>query len=336
MSFKVYSSKFGDLETVVLSNHSTGEKAEIALTGATLLSFNIPFGDSHFNIIDGFADNAEFKAARGARSWIMIPFANRIPEGRYTFGGKEYLLRPVEPRTQVIHGFASYMNYKLISADESSNGAKVVLGLNEIRPGFAEGYPFALDIFISFSLKENELTLEVSAENVGDEPAPFGTGWHPYFKTNDKGIDDLILSLNADKIIRIDDSYIPLPGNNAYADVSGFPELNFNDYEAPGNRIINGRKLDTCYSSLKKDENGFSECSLTDRSNGLRISMFQRGGVTLAFSGDSLSHRKRMSVALEPMQFITNAFNKPECQNDLSVMPGGKSVFTFGVKADLP
>jgi len=334
MSFKISGSRFGEYDTFVLFDEETGESAEIALNGAVLLKYNILMKNIHFNIIDGFADSTEFKAARGARSWIMIPFANRIPDGKYFFGGKEYKLNPIPPRTQVIHGFASYMNYKIISAASDASKAEVILGLNEIRPGLIEGYPFALDIYITFTLSKNKLSVEVKAENPEEFAAPFAPGWHPYFRTNDTGIENLVLTINADEIILLDKDYIPLPGNKAYAKLERFPDLNFNENISPEKRIINNRILDTCYTSLKKDETGRSECSIFDKASGMKIKMFQYGGVTLAFSGDSLAQRKRKAVALEPMKFITNAFNRSEYAESVAVKAGDASKFSFGVEIE--
>jgi aldose 1-epimerase len=332
MSYSVHESKFDNYETIILKNNSSGESVEIARMGATLLSFNIPFEGGMFNIIDGFADGMEMKAARGARCWIMIPFANRIPDGKYDYKGKEYALTPIAPRTSVIHGFASYIDYEVKSKGVTDAGAEVIFETKEIRPGAHIGYPFSIDVKIIYLLTENKLTITVEALNKGDEPAPFATGWHPYFRTNEEGIENLILTLNAGQVIKLDKNSIPLPGDEAYADLKDFPELNFNDYIPAGKRIINNRILDDCYFDIKKDDEGISRCSLYDPGTKLEIIMFQKGGVTLVFSGDSLVQRKRKSVALEPMKAITNAFNRKEFEEQITITPGGISQFSFGVE----
>jgi aldose 1-epimerase len=332
MSFTISENNFHGFETVILKNEKSGESVEIARMGATLLSFNIPEKDGLFNIIDGFADGEEMTAARGARSWIMIPFANRIPEGKYDFNGKEYALLPVAPRKNVIHGFASFIIYDVLSFRSDQDSAEVIFATREIRPGAFIGYPFTIDLRIIFILTENKLTITVEASNYGEEPAPFATGWHPYFRTNEEGIENLVLTLNAEEVIKLDDNSIPLPGNEAYADLKEFPALNFNDYVPADKRVIAGRVLDHCYSGIKKDPDGTSSCSLYDPQNGMEITMFQVGGVTLAFSGDTLAQRARKSVALEPMQAITNAFNREEFVKDITILPGEKSVYTFGLK----
>ena len=324
--------RFGEHKSIVLSNDNDGTSFEVALQGATPLKFNIPFNGNSFDILDGFASPREFDAAKGARCWIMTPFANRIPGGKYNFNGKEYKLEPIFPRSEVIHGFTSYENFELKGTQISDSFIEVSLQNKKIRPGIFQGYPFSIDVTVMFKLEKNKLTIQVIAENTGSINAPFGTGWHPYFKTSDKGIEHLILTLDAKQIILIDNSYIPLQGEKAYGSITDFPRLDFGSHLPEQKRIINGRTLDNCFSNLKIESGGFSRSSIFDPENGLRITMFQKGGVTLAFSGNTLALRARKSIALEPMQFITNAFNRDELKDQISVEPGMKSVFEFGVE----
>jgi aldose 1-epimerase len=334
MSYTINRGSLGSYETIIMENDVTGESAEIAIRGATLIKFNVPFEGVLFNIIDGFADEDEFESAGGARSWIMVPFANRIPEGKYDFKGKEYALLPVPPRIKVIHGFASYIDYEIESANTDDGKAEVVFLTKEIRPGAYMGYPFPIDVRVTYKLSENRLDIKMEAYNTGDEPAPFAAGWHPYFRTNTEGIEHLVFTLNAGKVINLDENSIPLPGDAAYSSVKNFPDIDFNDYKKPEERVIGNRILDHCYADIREDNGGISRCSLYDPKNGMEIVMFQEGGVTLAFSGDTLAKRKRMSVALEPMQAITNAFNREEYEERIAISPGGKSVFKFGVEVN--
>lgn len=323
---------FGEFPVIELTDSTKGQSFEIALRGATPLKYNINYNNTDLDILDGFASSEEFVYSKGARCWIMAPFANRLPDGKYSFEGNDYKVNPIPPRNYVIHGFTAFETFSIEEVNEETDSISVELVNKKTRPGVFEGYPFALDVQVSFKLEENRLTVEVEGCNRGDVPLPFGSGWHPYFKTGDGGIDHLILTMNAGKIIRLDEKYFPLQGNLAYASVDDYPELNFSSKIDEGVRRINKRKLDTCYDGLVKDDDGFSRASILDPDNGLKLSMFQEGGVTLAFSGDSLSTRPRKSVALEPMQFITNAFNRSELADKIKVAPGESSRFKFGVE----
>ena len=324
--------EFGNFRAIELIDSKKGQSFLIALRGATPLKYIINHNDTYIDVLDGFASPEEFVYSKGARCWIMAPFANRLPDGMYDFEGKSYKVKPIPPRDYVIHGFTAFENFSAEEINEGTDSVSVKLVNRKTRPGLFEGYPFALDVSVTFKLETDKLSVCIEGTNCGDKPLPFGSGWHPYFKTGGKGIDNLILTLNAEKVIKLDENYLPLPGPEAYESVKAYPDMNFNSYLDENERRINGRKLDTCYDSLAADNDGLSRATIFDPENGLKLSMFQEGGVTLAFSGDSLPTRKRNSVALEPMQFITNAFNRDELADKIKVAPGETSSFSFGVE----
>ena len=330
--YKFLEKCFGDYKTIALSNDNDATEFEIALQGATPLSFKINLNGNLFDILDGFATPEELKSARGARNWIMIPFANRIPGGIYKVNNFVYKLDPAPPRLDVIHGFTSHENFSVKNISTTETFIEASLSLNKIRPGVFKGYPFSLDVEVKYKLESEKLTVQVIAENTGTEPAPFSTGWHPYFKTSSNGIENLIFTVNAEGIILLDDKNIPLADEAAYGKVDNFPQLDFRSSIPKDKRKISGKILDNCFSNLLTENDGYSRASIYDPENGLKIALFQKGGVTLAFSGDTLAQRKRKSIAIEPMQFITNAFNRSELKEKILIKPGSNSVFEFGVE----
>ncbi len=330
--YKFSENKFGNYNSIILADDEEGSKFEFTLQGGTPLSFKINLDETLIDIFDGFATPEEFKSAKGARCWIMMPFANRIPDGIYSVNETKYILDPIPPRNQVIHGFTSYETFSVKDINVIDESIEAVLTLNKIRPGIFKGYPFSLDIELKFRLEADKLAVTISANNLGNKPAPFAPGWHPYFKTGEHGIEDLVFTLNAEEIIMLDNNNIPLDGDKAYRNLNDFPQLDFRESIPPVNRKINGKVLDNCYSKLAVDKDGYSKASIFDPANGLKITLFQKGGVTLAFSGDTVAQRRRNSIAIEPMKFITNAFNRNELKEDVLIKPGEKSVFEFGVE----
>ncbi|WP_454300298.1 hypothetical protein [Salana multivorans] len=51
------------------------------------------------------------------------------------------------------------------------------------------------------------------------------------------------------------------------------------------------------------------------------------------FTGDTLDRAPRTSLALEPVETVTNAFNRPDQAATLLLEPGEQRVFTFGLVA---
>ncbi|MBX2977189.1 MAG: aldose 1-epimerase [Ignavibacteriaceae bacterium] len=323
--------KFGAHTVINLA--SATEKFSFCLTGGTPLSYKIKKnGDVFFDIFDGFRTPEEFDSGNGSRNWIMTPFANRIAEDSYTFNGKNYKLHPIPPKTRVIHGFTAMEKFEIIDSLVSEAYAKVTLKNSSIRKEKFVGYPFDVDVFISFELSQNKLSIVVTGENLSDVPIPFWSGWHPYFKTDEEGIENLQLKLNATKIILMDESFIPLPDEQAYGEISNYPDFDLRGNPHIGESRVNGKIFDLCYADIVSDEDGFYSTKIIDETNNLQLRVYQNKGVTLLFSGDSLADRKRKSIAVEPMQCLTNSFNRKDFYDEITILPGKKSSFLFGVE----
>ena len=323
---------FGKHPTVILTNKQTGSKLEIALTGAIALKYLVPVNGKLLDILDGFETPEELVGTKGARNWIMVPFANRIQNGTFKFNGIEYHLDPIPPRNQVMHGLLSNVLYEVFSSDKTENSISVTLVCRKIRKDIIKGYPFSFDVYVKYKMEDDKLTVTVTGENIGEKPAPFFSGWHGYFKTGDDGIEHLELTVDADNVILVNDDLIPEQGFKAFGNISDYPALDFRSKNSSDSRTLKDKKLDNGFSQLKKYPDGYSRSNLHDPKNGFTLSVFQRGGVTLVFTGDSLPSRRRKAVAIEPMQFMTDSFNRIEESEGIVVMPGKISVFEFGVE----
>ena len=77
---------------------------------------------------------------------LLAPWPNRIADGSYAFGGKTYQLELNElSRGNSLHGLVKRLEWSVESKNESS------MTLTVSDPG-VDGYPFALDYRISYSL----------------------------------------------------------------------------------------------------------------------------------------------------------------------------------------
>ena len=64
----------------------------------------------------------------------------------------------------------------------------------------------------------------------------------------------------------------------------------------------------------------------------MKITVFQERGLMHVFTGDTLGRRPRNALALEPIEVLTNAFNRPECRDAITLAPGAERSFRFGVE----
>ena len=184
----------------------------VARRGATLLSWNPPVVPD--GLVDGYVDEAEFDSQAGVRSGLMAPFSNRIRDGRYTFDGEQHDLhaRRAGGERLVFHGFLRVLDCEVLDAEATDTAAQLRLASTAIRPGVYAGYPFAIDLEVGYTVHRAGLTLEIVGRNVGDRAAPYGCGWHPYFRLGAGGIDPLELHVPARTAIRTDEALIPLDG----------------------------------------------------------------------------------------------------------------------------
>ena len=331
MTFDVQDGRFGGLETVTVTDPDTGSTAVIARRGATLLSWvpglrdGVPAG----GVIDGYRDEDEFTSQDGVRSGVMAPFSNRIRGGRYTFEGQQYDLLPGVPESErlIYHGFLRLMDCDVVSVETGSTQASIRLATTAIRPGAFPGYPFAVDLEVDYALTADSLTMQITGTNVGERAAPYGCGWHPYFRLGAAPIDRLALQVPARTAVRTDDALIPLDGTQAFVPISADERPSFHDPRPVADTV-----LDLAYTDLEPAADGVARTVLRDPETGTTLTVAQHAGVMHVFTGDTLARDRRSSIALEPVELITDAFDRADCRDAVLLAPGTRREFRFGVE----
>jgi aldose 1-epimerase len=107
-------------------------------------------------------------------SFPLIPFSNRIRDGRFTFRGREIVLRPnLAGDPSPLHGQGWLSAWTVVAA----GAADAELAFRH-APG---EWPWAYEGRQHFALDENGLTATLSCTNASAEPMPCGLGHHPYF-----------------------------------------------------------------------------------------------------------------------------------------------------------
>ncbi len=171
----------------------------------------------------------------------------------------------------------------------------------------------------------HDVTIDIRGTNRGDRPLPFAAGWHPYFRLpGSTSIDDLLLTLPSRTAIETDDDLIPLrdqQGGIVTRDDTRF-------LYAP----LSGHVADVCFTDLIASENGLYETRLENRHNGSSLTVWHERGHMHVFTGDTLARDRRQSIALEPVETPTNAFNHGELAAAITLQPGETRSFRFGVR----
>lgn len=111
-------------------------------------------------------------------SFPLVPYANRIADGRFHFGGQDYHL-PLNfgDHPHSLHGHGWQSGWAV--TDQSDDAAQLTL---VHRPDARWPWAFTARQHIALSADAIVLTLALTNDAEGD--APVGLGFHPYFRAN--------------------------------------------------------------------------------------------------------------------------------------------------------
>jgi aldose 1-epimerase len=330
-AFKATRDQLGPHEVAVLDDQGRQRQVRIVSRGAVVIAIEVAHAGGVFQLSDGHRDLAEVDKRPGSRYAVMAPFANRIKDARYRFDGKDYDLTPgVEgDKRESRHGFLRDQEFTLERLDADDAGAHAVFVNRSIRPGVNPGYPFAIDVSVHYILNADGLEVVASMRNVGEQAAPCFFGWHPYFRVADGSVDGWELQVPASLLIRTDANFIPLPGDQAYAELDDEPALDFRQW-----RRIGTTELNHGYAGLHADADGRARTRVRDPQSGLTVAMWQTRGVVLAFTADTVPRDARRAIALEPMESMSDAFNREDCVAAIRLEPGAERQFHCGVEIE--
>jgi aldose 1-epimerase len=333
-AFSIERTRLGPHDVVVLRDASRGRSVRVARRGATVIALEQVVNGRVISLLDGYRDSAELDTRPSSRSAIMLPFANRIDDARYTFDGQQQDLQPGVSGDQRAsrHGFVRGVDFDISSEHVTADAAQVTFATDVLRPGAFPGYPHAIDLAVTYTLDAKGLSLRVSMHNVGDTAAPCFFGWHPYFRVDDSLVDAWELQVPATQRVRMTPASIPLAGEQAYQSLDDAPGAL--DFRQP--KPIGSTKIDLAYAGLLKGPDGRIHTRLRNPSTGLVLSVWQERGVMLVFTADTVTRDIRRAVALEPMESMSNAFNRDDCADAIRLEPGAERHFLCGVEIELP
>jgi aldose 1-epimerase len=213
-------------------------------------------------------------------------------------------------RGHALHGLVVWQDFAVVSQEPYA----VALGATVPAQ---TGYPFRLDLVVTYSLTEQGLTIGLQATNTGPGPAPFGAGIHPYLRAGDGMVDDWFLELPAASMLDVTpDRLVPLDVHPVTESPSQF------DFQR--RRAIADTFLDHAFTDLIADADGMFSARLTDSN---RSGVLIRWGTDCGWLQVHTADRpdpatSRIGLAVEPMTCPPDAFNSGR---DLMVLPADGS-----------
>jgi aldose 1-epimerase len=242
-------------------------------------------------LLDGYGVEEICTSGRGQ---VLIPWPNRIEDGRYDFDGENYQLALDEPdQRNAIHGLVRWGAW---SAAERAPGRVVMSHTLHPQPG----YPFSLALSIEYTLSEEGLGVQTTATNVGADACPYGAGAHPYLTLGTPTVDSLLLRAPGRTVIRSDSRGLP----------SGEEPVEGTQCDFRQPRALGSTQLDHAFMDLDRDDGGLARVELTDPSGGASLVLWldEAYPYLQLFTGDPLPDVARRSIAVEPMTCPPNAF----------------------------
>jgi aldose 1-epimerase len=292
----------------------SGEQVELAHGDQRVVVVEVGGGLREYTagrraVLDGYGEDELCSSGRGQ---LLIPWPNRIADGRYEFDGRAEQLPLDEPeRGNAIHGLVRWETWEVA---ERHPDRVVMAHLLHPRPG----YPFTLALRVEYALAGDGLTVRTEATNVGAEACPYGAGAHPYLAVADGSVDELTLTVPSGSVLESDDRGLP---------VSARP-VEGTDFDFRSPKRVGGLLLDHCFTDLSREEDGRARVRL---GNGTSLWADRSFDYLMIFTGDGLPDVDRRSLAVEPMTCPPNAFRSGD--GLVRLEPGETHVATWGLSA---
>lgn len=265
-------------------------------------------------LVDGFGAD---EMSSGGRGQLLMPWPNRVRDGKYAFGGHDLQLPLTEPtRHNASHGLVRWVAWT--PAEHSDDSASLTYRLMA-----QTGWPWTFDVRVTYSLTGEGLSVTQSATNLAAEPAPYAAGAHPYLAVGPGPVDGLELTFPATRRYLTDAQLIPTGAESTEGTV-----LDFRD-----GRRLGGTVLDDCFTDLERDSDGRATTTLRDPHTGEGVALWVDEAWTCLqlFTADGVPGTARRSLAVEPMTAPPDALNSG---TGLVVLaPGETHSGTWGIRA---
>ena len=104
----------------------------------------------------------------------LVPYANRIANGRFIFGGRNVELGALPAfAPHALHGDGWQKPWDVLDSEVGS--------IRLIYRHAAGAWPWVYEATQIFAVVDDRLRIDLSLTNASDEPMPAGLGLHPYF-----------------------------------------------------------------------------------------------------------------------------------------------------------
>ena len=222
--------------------------------------------------------------ARMASSYPLVPYSNRVGDGRFTFDGNAVMLRRnTNISEHPIHGLGFQRAWKVVTA---SDYAITIAIAHDGCNGTDADWPWSFEATQSFALDDEDgLVISIAVVNRDARRMPAGIGLHPFFQkssTTRLRFETAATWMNDARMLP--QSRIEVPSRFDFRAAHAVADL----------------EVDNCFAGWT----GTFELEWPERRWGLRASASDVFGHLIVFTSPT-----RDSIAVEPVSHVNNALN---------------------------
>ncbi len=144
-------------------------------TGASLAFGRVRYSGTWLDVLRP-TPQAAYGSSSKCSSFIMLPWCNRIREGRLVFNARSYPLATTPDDGTARHGDVRNRPWAVQAADS----AQIRLHFDSRQHG-SVNFPFVFTADAEYRLEGRDLLLTLALTNADAQPFPAGFGHHPYF-----------------------------------------------------------------------------------------------------------------------------------------------------------
>ncbi len=204
--------------------------------------------------MNGLDEDANGSASASMGGAILAPWAQSLsgtPTGTpgmlQTTWNNQRLTFPAAnaQSNESVEGLLLNRGADSVKSDVLPDGQTVVATFH--AGDFGGHWPSKIEVTMQAQLTSHDLDLTVTATNTGQQPAPFGIGWHPYFAIPSGDRTDALLKIPSRTIMELDRKTGRPTGK--MADVGG----SANDFARTGGAKLGLDSLSETYTDLLPD-----------------------------------------------------------------------------------
>jgi aldose 1-epimerase len=272
-------------------------------TGASIVFGRVRYAGTWVDILRP-TDEANYDNSGKCSSFIMAPWANRIRDGKFTYGSVTYQLNTRPDTGNARHGDVRSRPWQVIESSETH----IHLRLRSIDFGDVN-WPFAFTINAQYELNEENFVWELALTNDDEREMPAGFGHHPYF-------------------VRLGESMpmLQIPADQRYTLINSMPE----EAASPVDPQLDFRELRPVSDDLQLDD------LLTgEDANQPNLLRYEDWGITLEMHADDIFKHTILfsapdgSIAVEPQTNANAGVNLLEAGvegHGVVVLPAGETL----------